>query len=212
MASLLKAGAVVVAGGACALVAAAPGVASGAPAKPVPAPSCKVPSLSIAPSSGAAGTKVTVTGLNFSGCPTTTGVKATPVITVKVGIATAAKMGEVLATTKTSATGGFTASITIPNVSTGGKPQIEIAAGAMDPATKLNYIALRPFSVTGAGSGGGGGGTNPATPVSVPAGTGGQAATASDTNGELQLAGGAAGIALVGLGAFGLLRRRQDQH
>jgi len=68
-------------------------------------------------------------GQNFSGCSAQGNpAKPTGVLTVQVGIFTAAKVKDVLATTKTSATGSFSVQITVPKVSAGGKPQIGVAA------------------------------------------------------------------------------------
>ena len=60
--------------------------------------------FSVKPLTAAPGSKVTVSGVNFSGCPAQ-GSKAKPVLTVKVGVETASKVGRLLATTTTTPSG-----------------------------------------------------------------------------------------------------------
>ena len=107
-------------------------------------PVCKVPAMTLSSTTAAPGIKITVSGKNFSGC-TAAGstAKATPVLTVKVGVLTAAKVQALLATTKTSSDGSFSVQITVPKVSAGGEPKIAVAAISEDPATKLVYHATQ---------------------------------------------------------------------
>lgn len=120
-----------------------------APAVPKPTASCKVPVLSVSQTTAKPGTKITVSGQNFSGCSAQSNpAKPTGVLTVQVGIFTAAKVKDVLATTKTSATGSFSVQITVPKVSAGGKPQIAVAAQSTDPVTKLSYTGFRSINYT----------------------------------------------------------------
>jgi len=123
--------------------------AAAAPAVPKPTASCKVPVLSVSQTTAKPGTKITVSGQNFSGCSAQGNpAKPTGVLTVQVGIFTAAKVKDVLATTKTSATGSFSVQITVPKVSAGGKPQIAVAAQSTDPVTKLSYTGFRSINYT----------------------------------------------------------------
>ncbi len=192
-----------------------------------PSTSCKVPSLTVSPASAAAGSKVTVSGVNFSGCSVQgSSVKPTAEISVKVGVATAAKVSEVLATTTTSASGTFSVTVTVPAVPSGGVNKIAIAAVAQDPATKLDYFAVAAIGypanttttttssiltgvtrssetiLTGVTSS-----SSQAVPTAVPAGSGGAGAPGGSNVG-LDLAVGGAGLLLVGAGGVVLARRR----
>ncbi len=70
-----------------------------APAVPKPTATCKVPVLSVSQTTAKPGTKITVSGQNFSGCSAQGNpAKPTGVLTVQVGIFTAAKVKDVLAT------------------------------------------------------------------------------------------------------------------
>jgi len=212
--------------------------AAAAPAVPKPTASCKVPVLSVSQTTAKPGTKITVSGQNFSGCSAQSNpAKPTGVLTVQVGIFTAAKVKDVLATTKTSATGSFSVQITVPKVSAGGKPQIAVAAQSTDPVTKLSYTGFRSINYTNS--------TAPSTtaaptptasstasptstatgtaeptstsssaelPTAVPAGSGGSGAPTSSAQLGTELGIGAAGAALVALGGFGVARRRAHQH
>jgi hypothetical protein len=193
--------ALLVAGAAATLTGLVPLANAGAATVPKPSASCKVPVFSVSPLSAKPGTKVTVSGVNFSGC-TAQGstAKPTAVLTVQVGVQTASQMGAVLATTKTSATGSFSVQVTVPALTTAGVAKLELAAAAKDPATGLAYagIAVLAYDTSGGG-----------TPTDVPAGTGGQAASTSRTTreGEIGLLG--AGVLVAGLGGVGLARREK---
>ncbi len=144
-----------------------------APAVPKPTASCKVPVLSVSQTTAKPGTKITVSGQNFSGCSAQGNpAKPTGVLTVQVGIFTAAKVKDVLATTKTSATGSFSVQITVPKVSAGGKPQIAVAAQSTDPVTKLSYTGFRSINYTNS--------TAPSTTTAAPTPT--ASSTASPTS------------------------------
>jgi len=191
-----------------------PSAASAATApKPPPKPSasCKVPVLSVAPLQAAPGTKVMVSGVNFSGCPAQGNpAKPTPILQVQVGVGTAAKMGKLLATTKTTPAGAFSVEVTVPALASGGVPKLALIAASTDAATGLSYagVAVLAYSTpaatstpTAPTSGGG-------VPTAVPAGTGGQAATVSaDTRAE-QTGLAVVGVALVAAGGIGFGRRR----
>lgn len=214
----------VVAGGVAVLAGLVPLAAAGsagAAGVPKPSASCKVPVFSVSPLKAKPGTKVTVSGVNFSGC-TAQGstAKPTPVLTVKIGVQTASKMGAVLATTKTTAAGKFSVTVTVPALTTGGIAKLALAAEATDPSTKLSYagVAVLAYDVatpTATGSApvsaaptsppGGG------VPTAVPAGNGGQAAAAGAGTRDAQFALGGAGALLAAAGAVGVSRRR-GQH
>lgn len=209
------------------------GASAAAPAKPTA--DCKVPVFSVSQTTAMPGTEVTVSGKNFSGCSAQGNpAKPTAVLTVKVGVITAAKVQKVLATTKTDASGSFSVKITVPSVPAGGEPKIALAAAAQDPATTLTYEGVAtieyskpaptssPAAPTTAAS------STPATstpepssasstssvdvPTAVPAGTGGFGAPTSSAQIGTEIGLGAAGIALVALGGYGATRRRVRQH
>jgi len=195
-----------------------PSAASAATApKPPPKPSasCKVPVLSVAPLQAAPGTKVMVSGVNFSGCPAQGNpAKPTPILQVQVGVGTAAKMGKLLATTNTTPAGAFSVEVTVPALATGGVPKLALLAASTDAATGLSYagVAVLAYSTPAATSTATPTPTAPASgggvPTAVPAGTGGQAATVSaDTRAE-QTGLAVVGVALVAAGGIGFGRRR----
>ena len=225
---------IAIAGAAAAFALTSVSEASAAPVLK-PSPSCKVPVLSVSRTTAEPGTRVTVSGVNFSGCSAQgSTAKPTPVLTVQVGVVTAAKVTEVLATTKTTASGAFSVQITVPKVSAGGKPKIALAAVAEDPATKLSYegVAAITYAVAPTTTPSSPASSSPAAPSSatdtspaapsstssvdvptaVPAGSGGFGAPTSpvEVGAEITLA--AAGIALIALGGVGLARRRSRQH
>lgn len=198
-----------------------PSAASAATApKPPPKPSasCKVPVLSVAPLQAAPGTKVMVSGVNFSGCPAQGNpAKPTPVLTIQIGVGTAAKMGKILATTRTTSAGTFSVQVTVPALATGGVPKLALIAASTDPATGLTYLgaAVLAYSTPAATS------SSPAAtssstapangggvPTAVPAGNGGQAATVSAQTRVEQGALAFVGVALVAAGGIGFGRRR----
>jgi hypothetical protein len=195
---------------------------AGAPAVPAvlppkPSPSCKVPVFSVSTLKVKPGSIITVSGQNFSGC-SAQGSTAVPirVLTVKVGVVTAAKKTDMLATAKTSATGAFSARVTVPRLSAGGVQKLVLVAAAVDPATKLTYAGVAALGYDGGAisvisanvtppSGGG-------IPTAVPAGTGGQAATAGDSTRNEQLAMIGLGGVLTAAGGLGLRRRGRRVH
>jgi hypothetical protein len=165
---------------------------------PKPSASCKIPSLDAIPDTVSPGTVVTVSGQNFSGCPSEGDPNPpTAVLEVKIGIATDQKMGQVLATTQTLPDGSFAASVTIPAVASAGD-KIALAAGSQDAATGLAYAAVVPLLYTG----------STAVPTGVPAGTGGLAAADDSTLSSLLTVAGGAGLVLAGAGVAGLRRRK----
>lgn len=225
-----------VTGAAIAVTAVGSMSASAAPAStPSASPSCKVPALTLSATTAMPGTKITVSGKNFSGC-TAAGstVKPTAVIAVKVGVVTATNVQDLLATTKTGADGSFSVQITIPKVPAGGKPEIAVAAVSEDPATKLVYHATDPitYSVppttpapttsaspappttapTSATPAPTATSSSPDVPTAVPAGTGGMGGTTGPTQIALELGLGAAGLALLGAGGITVARRRTRLH
>ena len=201
------------AGGALALVAAAPVAASAAPVAK-PSPSCKVPVFSVSPLKASPGSKVTVSGVNFSGCKAQgSSATPTPVLTVKVGVETASKMGALLATTKTTATGTFSVQVTVPPLSSGGVAKLELAAAATDAATGLTYtgVAVLAYDVaspTPSASPTSGGGI----PTAVPAGSGGRAASTSTSSRQEQVALGGVGVLMIAAGGTAVTRRRIGRH
>jgi hypothetical protein len=212
MSKSMKVAAGVVGGGVLALVAVLP-VAANATTVPKPSASCKTPVFSVSPMKASPGTKVTVSGVNFSGC-TAQGNKAkpTPVLTVRVGVESASKMGKLLATTRTSASGSFKVQVTVPSLSAAGVPKLGLAAAAKDPATGLTYagVAVLAYSTPGATSAPGGG-----VPTAVPAGSGGLAASTSNSTRLAQDGLAAAGVALLVAGGIGFGSRRasgRQQH
>ncbi len=181
--------------------------------------------LSVTPLTVTPGSKVMVSGVNFSGCPAQgSKAKPTPVLTVKIAVVDAAKTGKVLATTTTSRTGVFSVSVTVPALPSGGVPKLALVAQAKDPATGLDYVGLAVLAyksvaktpapvaapvkhitpVTPAPSGGGG------VPTAVPAGSGGLAAATSPATRDAELVLGGAGLVLLAAGGVGLGRRRQS--
>lgn len=200
-----------------------------APAPVKPTASCKVPILSVSSTTAMPGSKITVSGKNFSGCSAQgNSAKPTAVLTVKVGVLTAAKVKEVLATTKTTAAGSFSVEVTVPSVAAGGEPKIALAAESIDPVTKLAYAGFatvvysKPTPTSAAPTP-----STPATstatpeptstssvdvPTAVPAGTGGLGAPTTPAQLAAELGLGAAGIALVAAGSIGAVRRRARQH
>ena len=205
------------------------GITSASAVAPVkPSANCKVPIFSVSQTTAMPGTKITVSGKNFSGCAAQGNpAKPTAILTVKVGVVTAAKVQEVLATTKTDATGSFSVQITIPSVSAGGEPKIALAAVAEDPVTTLTYSGVasvtytKPAAPTSTSSVAPTSATSTAAPTSsssvdvptaVPAGTGGFGAPTTSAQLDTELGLGAAGVALVALGGYGLTRRRVRQH
>ena len=188
-----------------------------------PSASCKVPIMSVSRTTAIPGTTVRVSGVNFSGCSAQgNSAKPTAILTVKVGVVTAAKVTEVLATTRTTARGTFSVEITVPKVSAGGKSKIALAAASTDPATKLSYIgaaaiayaaapiaaisspAPTPTAPTSSSSGD--------VPTAVPAGSGGFGAPTGGGQIGTEIIVGGAGAALIALGGVGLARRRSRQH
>lgn len=206
--------AAIVTGAAAMLAGLAPlASASAAPVPPKPSPSCKVPVFSVAPLKAKPGSKVTVSGLNFSGCPAQGNTtKPTPVLTVKIGVESASKMGAVLATTQTTATGTFSVTVTVPALASNGVPKLELVAAATDPATKLTYagVAILAYDVASAAptSTAPGGGV----PTAVPAGSGGHAAVTTAAAREEQYGALGAGVLLLGLGGAGIRSRRTRRH
>ena len=202
--------------------------ASAAPAVPKPSASCKVPVFSVSATKAMPGSKITVSGKNFSGCAAQgNSAKPTAVLPVKVGVLTAAKVKDVLATTKTSADGSFSVEVTIPSVSAGGQPKIALAAESIDPVTKLTYAGLAtvvystPAAPTTAAPTTAQSATTLAPtatstqdiPTAVPAGSGGLSApnTPARTGLEIGLVGG--GTLLLAAGGITLIRRRSaGQH
>jgi hypothetical protein len=187
------------AGGAALLTGLAPLASADAATVPKPSASCKVPVFSVSPLTAKPGTKVTVSGVNFSGCSAQgSTAKPTPVLTVQVGVESASKTGAVLATTKTSATGSFSVQVTVPALSTAGVAKLELAAAAKDPATGLAYagIAVLAYDTSGGG-----------TPTQVPAGTGGQAASTSSSTRDAEFGLLGAGLLVAGLGGLAMARR-----
>ena len=205
------------------------GTASAAPTPtpPVPSASCKVPSLTITPAAGKAGTIVKVSGQNFSGCKLKNGsIVPTSVLQVKVGVVDATtKKRSVLATVATTKAGTFSTSITIPTEP--GNAKIGVLAVTQDPATKLDYFATRPFQYRAAVT------TSPAptvtatptpsmsmqptgtsVPTAVPAGLGSGAATSSATARAEQLTVAAGGVLLAAVAMMMVMRRRRtgDHH
>lgn len=198
----------VLGGGVLALAAVLPVAANAATTVPKPSASCKTPVFSVSPLQASPGSKVTVSGVNFSGCAAQGNkAKPTPVLTVQIGVQSAAKMGKLLATTKTSPSGSFSVQVTVPALSAAGVPKLELAAAAQDPATGLTYagVAVLAYSTpsTAPTQAPGGG-----IPTAVPAGSGGLAGSTSDSTrlGQDGLAAG--GIALLVAGGVGLARRR----
>ena len=194
-------------------------------------PACKVPAMTLSSTTAAPGTKITVSGKNFSGC-TVAGstAKATPVLTVKVGVLTAAKVQDLLATTKTQ-DGSFSVQITVPKVSAGGEPKIAVAAVSEDPATKLVYHATQTITYktatttsaaptptasspapTSASASTAASSSSQDVPTAVPAGSGGMGGTTGTTQIAVELGLGAAGVALLGAGGISVARRRARQH
>ncbi len=200
------------------LTAAAPALAA---ATPTPSPTCKLPSLTVTPAAGPTGTRVTLTGAHFSGCPAKNSTaKPTPVNPVAIGLVFKASpstaAAKQLGSTATTPTGSFTITVTIP---AGEHPGLaELVAVAQDKATGLGYRAARPFTITSSAGTTGGTGTSTGTgtgrgrvPTSVPAGSGGMAAASSSSvsSGEIALlaVAGAAGIGLTAAGSRALRRR-----
>ncbi len=207
--------------------------ASAAPAVPKPSASCKVPVFSVSATKAMPGSKITVSGKNFSGCAAQgNSAKPTAVLPVKVAVLTAAKVKDVLATTKTSADGSFSVEVTIPSVSAGGQPKIALAAESIDPVTKLTYAGLATvvYSTPAAPTTAAPTTAAPTTaqsattlaptatstqdiPTAVPAGSGGLSApnTPARTGLEIGLVGG--GTLLLAAGGITLIRRRSaGQH
>jgi hypothetical protein len=193
-----------------------------------PSPTCKVPVLSVSRTTAVPGTTVRVSGINFSGCTAQgSSAKPTPVLTVKVGVVTAAKVTEVLATTKTTARGTFSVEITVPKVSAGGQSKIALAASSTDPATKLSYIgatpiayAAAPTTTTSSASPAPTSTANAApsssssvdVPTAVPAGSGGFGAPTGGAEIGTEVAIAGVGAALIAFSGVGLARRRSRQH
>ncbi len=198
------------------LAAAAPALAA---ATPTPSPTCKIPSLTVTPAAGPTGTRVTLTGAHFSGCPAKNSTaKPTPVNPVAIGLVFKASpttaAAKQLGTTSTTPTGSFTITVTIPAGEHTGLA--ELVAVAQDKATGLGYRAAQPFTITSSAGTTGGTGTSTGTgtgvvrvPTSVPAGSGGMAAASSSSSGEIALlaVAGAAGIGLTAAGSRALRRR-----
>ncbi len=230
---LARVGGVVLAAGVAAVGLGLGGTASAAPATtapPVPSASCKVPSLTITPTAGKAGTVVKVSGQNFSGCKLKSGsVVPTSVLRVKVGVVnTATKKSTVLATVSTTSAGTFSTSVTIPTET--GSAKIGVVAATQDPATKLDYFAVRPFlyrpAATSSPSPSASVTTTPAppspstsmqpsgtsVPTAVPAGLGSSAATTSAATRSVQLAVGAGGLLLAAVAMMMMRRRRSGEH
>jgi len=193
------------------LAAAGPALA----ATPQPSPTCKIPSVTFTPAAGPAGTRVTLSGSNFSGCPAKNGTaKPTPVLPVEVGLVFKASSttaaAKQLGSTATTAGGSFTLTVSIPAGEQAGLA--ELVAVSQDKATGLAYRAARPFTITASSTGPGTGtvaGTGTA-PTSVPAGTGGMATTGSGTpisDIALLAVAGAAGLGLTAAGGRALRRR-----
>ena len=208
-----RSGTILLAAGIGSAVLALAGPASAVPATTVaatavPSPTCKVPSMTVTPDAGTAGTRIQVSGLNFSGCPLKVGTpKPTAVLKVEVGLLDpATKKTVVLATVNTTATGAFSTSFTLPSVTgtNGAAPKIEVAAAAEDPTTKLKYFFVEPFSYTAAA------GTE--VPTAVPAGSGGQAGTTSASSELTQGGIGAAGLLLIAGAGVALRRRHSGTH
>ena len=171
--------------------------------------------LTVSQASVKAGSRITVSGKNFSGCTVQgTSTKPTPVLPVKVGVVNAAKQTKVLATTKTSSDGSFSVKVTIPSISTEGKGKIAVIAASMDPATKLDYAGVRAIAYQA------GTPTSPPAkpsmpsqvPTAVPAGSGGLGTPSTPARYGVELGLGAAGVALLAMGALGLKRRRTGQY
>lgn len=231
---IARVGGVVLAAGVAAVGLGLGGTASAAPtttAAPVPSASCKVPSLTITPAAGKAGTVVKVSGQNFSGCKLKSGsIAPTLVLHVKVGVVNAAtKKSTVLVTVSTTSAGTFSASITIPTET--GSTKIGVVAAAQDPATKLDYFALRPFqyrpavtptpsptaTVTPTPTSPSAPSTSmqptgTSVPTAVPAGLGNGAATTSAATRAVQLAIGAGGVLLATVALMMMRRRRTGEH
>ena len=210
------------------------GVASASAAAPAkPSADCKVPIFSVSQTTAMPGTQITVSGKNFSGCSAQgNSAKPTAVLTVKVGVVTAAKQQKVLATTKTDASGSFSVKITVPSVSAGGEPKIALAAAAEDPVTTLTYegVASITYSKPAATTAPSTPESTPATPTAssaseapsttssvdvptaVPAGSGGFGAPTSSGQLGTEVGLGAAGALMVALGGYGMTRRRARQH
>lgn len=197
-------------------------IASASAAAPVkPSPDCKIPVFSVSQTSAVPGSEITVTGKNFSGCAAQGNpAKPTAVLSVKVGVVTAAKVQEVLATTKTDAAGGFSVKVTVPSVPAGGEPKIALAAVAEDPVTTLTYYGTAsityskpaPSSTTPTPASSEPTSSSVDVPTAVPAGSGGLAAPTSSAQLDTELGLGAAGVALVAIGGYGATRRRVRQH
>ena len=201
MSKSAKIAAGVVGGGVLALVGVLPVAANAATTVPKPSASCKVPVFSVSPLKAAPGTTVTVSGKNFSGCAAQGNTaKPTPVLTVQVGVESASKMGKLLATTKTTASGSFSVQVTVPALSAAGVPKLELAAAAKDPATGLTYAGVAVLAYSTASGGG--------VPTAVPAGSGGLAASTGSSTRLAQDGLAAAGLALVVAGGVGFGRRR----
>jgi len=195
------------------LAAAGPALA----ATPQPSPTCKIPSVTFTPAAGPAGTRVTLSGSNFSGCPAKNGTaKPTPVLPVEVGLVFKASSttaaAKQLGSTATTAGGSFTLTVSIPAGEQAGLA--ELVAVSQDKATGLAYRAARPFTITasstGTGTGTGTGAGTGTAPTSVPAGTGGMATTGSGTPTSdiaLLAVAGAAGLGLTAAGGRALRRR-----
>jgi len=213
-ATLLGTGALALSG----LVPSAASAASSPSPTAKPSASCKVPVLTVAPLTAAPGSKVTVSGVNFSGCPAQGNpAKPTPVLTIQIGVGTAAKMGKLLATTKTTSAGTFSVQVTVPALATGGIPKLALIAASMDPATGLTYfgaavLAYSTPAATSSSPAATSSSTAPANgggvPTAVPAGNGGQAATVSAQTRVEQGALAFVGVALVAAGGIGFGRRR----
>jgi len=209
MSKSAKIAAGVVVGGVLALVGVLPVAANAATTVPKPSASCKTPVFSVSPLRASPGSKVTVSGVNFSGCAAQGNTaKPTPVLTVQVGVEAASKMGKLLATTKTSASGSFSVQVTVPALSAAGVPKLELAAAAKDPVTGLTYVGVAVLaystpSATPTPTAPGGG-----VPTAVPAGSGGLAGSTSDNTRLAQEGLAAGGIALLVAGGVGFGRRR----
>jgi len=176
------------------------------------------------------GVRRTSSAARLPGCPAQgSKAKPTPVLTVKVGVETASKVGRLLATTTTTPSGTFTVTVTVPPVPSGGVPKLALVAQARDAATGLDYVGLAvlayktaappapstghsappapPAPSTGhsappAVSSAGGG-----VPAAVPAGSGGLAGSTTPTTRDAQLALGGTGLLLVAAGGVAAGRR-----
>jgi len=211
-----------ISGAALALLGAGNAVA--AAATPMPTPSCAPASLSVAPTQGASGSSVTITGTHFGGCQAQ-GSAAQPSTTITVKLAFSQnQQGESVAEVTTKSNGSFSDTVGVPRSGSAGAA--EFSAAGLDPATGLSYGARTSFTVRSAG-----GPTQPSSPAgasgSGSAGTGhvirvpnggvetGAGGTATGTAGvehvgEFTLG----GFALLAVGSAGVIvirRRRSEQ-